>query len=85
MSKIQEGGRRMMVEFVCGRCGVVEYNEYEHSGHYDVNVNMRSNPVPEGWREASGGLPLLCEDCHKALKHFMNECRFTANELEEEK
>jgi hypothetical protein len=71
--EVQENGRRMLVEFTCGRCGKVELVPYIDSTHYNVISNMHSNPLPPDWRAANGGIPLLCDCCAAALELFMSK------------
>ena len=74
-TNIKEGGRMLLVEFTCGRCGKVELVPYEHSDNYAVRSNMNSTPVPQGWRAALSGLPMLCDTCNRALERFMNDTK----------
>lgn len=75
MEHVAERGRRLLVEFTCGRCGAKAFEPYAGSPHYNEVNNMRSVPVPKGWRDASGSMPLLCEQCHAELDAFMQSKR----------
>ena len=73
MSKeiIQREGRRLLVEFTCGRCGAIAYSPYEHSVHSNVSDNMRHTTEPPGWKIALGYMPLMCDKCIAEHKAFM--------------
>ena len=75
MEIIEKEGRKLLVEFTCGRCGTKALVTYEHSENFGVKSNVGCNPVPPGWRIALGGLPLLCDKCHDALNEFMKKER----------
>ena len=74
-TEIKIKGRRLLVEFTCGRCGATALVPYEHSDNFSVRSNVQTNHLPQGWRTELPGLPLLCSDCKKALQEFMNKER----------
>ena len=68
---IEEGGRKLLVEFTCGRCGAVTHMPYEHNRDYDARCNMRATTLPDGWHSPMGMVPLLCDACAIALEEFL--------------
>ena len=69
---VKADGRRLLVEFTCGRCGAIEYTPYVGSPQYDEACNMRNVRVPTGWTNVSGYMPLLCSKCTREHKAFMD-------------
>ena len=68
---IQRKGRRLLVEFTCGRCGKVDYMPYCGNPAYNVYINMCDVKVPNGWSDSSGYMPLLCDNCSRDYRQFM--------------
>ena len=65
-------GRRLLVEFTCGRCGKVDFVPYMGNPACNETINMNHVEVPEGWSDASGYMPLLCDKCTTAYRAFMS-------------
>ena len=64
-------GRRLMIEFTCGRCGkkhiepfALQYNKTEG--------NLQSYSPPKGWKDDSLYCPMLCAECNKQYEAFLN-------------
>lgn len=66
-------GRRLLVEFTCGRCGAVEYTPYMDIPNYSATHNLRVTAPPEGWGGGtiSSTVPQLCPKCYKEYKDFI--------------
>lgn len=64
-------GRRLIIEFTCGRCGAVEHLPYTNNPACNDRANMCNVPVPHRWKEADGYMPLLCPKCVSAYNAFM--------------
>lgn len=64
-------GRRLLVEFTCGRCGKVDYRPYMGNPACNETINTNNVEVPKGWSEASGYVPLLCDCCSRDFRMFM--------------
>ena len=64
-------GRRLLVEFTCGRCGKVDYTPYTGNPTCSDKINMAQVDVPAGWSDASGYVPLLCDSCSRDYRTFM--------------
>ena len=82
---VEEKGRRLMIEFTCGRCGVKQNMPYRllsdvFVSRINIRGNMRAARVPPGWREANGFMPMLCSNCATALDNFMDAPRDTAGD-----
>lgn len=74
-------GRRLLVEFTCGRCGKVALEPYEHSSQFDIKSNVRCQHVPPDWTVASGCVPMLCDKCSGELQRFLDDgCRYCKEE-----
>lgn len=72
---VQSDGRRLIIEFTCQRCGIIEYGDYIDCTNYSPSSNMRCSPVPEGWTDAVPGKPLLCKECSEQYNKFMRNER----------
>lgn len=77
MSYVDEKGRRLLIEFTCGRCATVQRMPYRilsdvFVSRINIRGNMRAARVPPGWREANGFMPMLCSSCATALDNFMD-------------
>lgn len=77
MSYVAERGRRLLIEFTCGRCGATECKPFEEKIATGFKTQLRAQNVPTGWREDTGDLPLLCPKCKAALNTFMNNQEVT--------
>lgn len=67
-------GRRVLMEYTCGRCGKTHVEPYENQAEA-TEGNLQSFRPPDDWMDDSLTLPLLCGDCHNALKEFMQKKR----------
>lgn len=63
-------GRRLLVEFRCGRCGRTHVEPYSVQAE-STEGNLQSFKPPSGWRNDSFDTPMLCETCHKLFREFM--------------
>ena len=63
-------GRRMLVEFACGRCGKVHIEPYA-TQHNDAEGNLQCYKPPAGWLNAGLYNPMLCADCNAEYKSFL--------------
>ena len=78
MASVVECGRRLIVEFTCGRCGMVEWLPFNDSPDgQGFRTLVRAQPVPHNWRDETGDLPLLCPKCKAALDKFLNNQEVT--------
>lgn len=67
----KDKGRRLLVEFTCGRCGRIDYMPYNGNPSLNDHHNMHTVDVPAGWTNASGYVPLLCDNCSRDYRAFM--------------
>lgn len=70
MALVVDGGRALLTEFTCGRCGAKELQAFDDNSRGFLNA-LHTQPVPAGWRVEMSGIPLLCPTCHEAFKRFM--------------
>lgn len=77
----QVAGRRLLVEFTCGRCGITQRIPYVENPACSAYANLRDHEVPGGWQVADAHLPMLCPQCVNAFKRFMDGTLITPVEL----
>ena len=73
--KYTSGGRTLMVEFKCMRCGYTHIEPYSEQVK-STEGNLQSYQPPEGWRNDSVGFPMLCPTCNKLLADFMQNTSY---------
>ena len=56
--------------FTCGRCGKTHIEPYKNQVH-EAEGNLQCFRPPEGWRNDTISLPLMCDVCSKAFDDFM--------------
>ena len=64
-------GRRLMIEFTCGRCGKKHIEPFALQ-HKSTEGNLQCYKPPEGWQDDSLYCPMLCAECSKQYKAFLN-------------
>lgn len=72
-NEYSEDGRTLMVMFTCKRCGIefidtLESHKDDDEGHFDFLHRIKP---PPGWGTVGYG-DLLCPDCARKYKKFMN-------------
>ena len=70
MSGYELRGRRVLIEFTCGRCGKTRTEPYSKQAD-SAEGNLHCFKPPTGWLDDGLYKPMLCEDCHRAYKEFM--------------
>lgn len=68
-------GRRLLIEFRCGRCGKTHIEPYSVQAAH-AEGNLQCFQPPEGWLNDGLHNPMLCESCHRQFKAFMSNERF---------
>lgn len=63
-------GRRLMVEFKCGRCGNTVNVPAANFNGGCIDPIEKCAP-PEGWMEHSDATPLMCDECAREFERFM--------------
>ena len=70
-SQYCKGGREILIGFTCGRCGKRHIEPYAEQVK-TAEGNIQGFAVPDGWLDESENTPMLCDECYKAFKLFLN-------------
>jgi hypothetical protein len=63
-------GRRLLVEFTCGRCGRTHTESYEKQ-YKKTEGNLQCYSPPKGWKDDELYTPMLCTKCNEEYTEFM--------------
>lgn len=64
-------GKRLMVEYTCGRCGRTHLEPASNQASAALETLANYKP-PKGWSEQSINVPMLCDKCAIELERFLN-------------
>lgn len=70
MNAYELRGRKVLIQFECGRCGKKHIEPYAKQAE-KAEGNLQCFQPPAGWFTDSFVLPMLCADCHRMLKEFL--------------
>lgn len=76
-------GRRLLIEFRCGRCGKTHIEPYSVQAER-AEGNLQSFLPPEGWLNDGLYVPMLCEHCHIAFKGFLSNHKLKEEDVLDE-
>ena len=65
-------GRRLLVEFTCGRCHMTQCIPYVENPACGAYANLRKHDIPNGWQHDGTYTPLFCPNCKRSFERFMN-------------
>ncbi len=63
-------GRRLLVEFTCGRCGKTHTEPYEYQLK-DTEGNLQCYKPPKGWKDDELYTPMFCSKCADEYREFL--------------
>lgn len=69
-------GRRLLVEFTCGRCNTTQLIPYIENPASSAYGNLRKHDIPDGWQASGTYTPQLCPQCVKAFKRFLGTSEY---------
>ena len=70
MGRYEHCGRRMLMEFTCGRCGKTHIAPYATQAK-SAEGNIQCFSPPEGWLRDGLYNPMLCDKCAEAYRKFL--------------
>ena len=71
MNGYEYKGRRVLIEFTCGRCGKTHIEPYSQQAK-SAEGNIQCFHPPKGWLDIFN-LPTLCDECAEALMIFLRK------------
>lgn len=70
MDRYEHCGRRMLMEFTCGRCGKTHIEPYANQAD-SAEGNIQCFHPPKGWLDDGLRIPMLCDECAEAFRKFL--------------
>ena len=74
MNGYETRGRKVLIEFTCGRCGKTHTEPYSKQAE-STEGNLQCFKPPSDWLDDGTYNPMLCGECNKAYKEFMQNKR----------
>ncbi len=69
-----EDGRKLMIQFTCGRCKVTSFCSYDEMMDGETYGYLRNSKLPKGWGKISYSI-IACPTCVKEFEKFMHPDR----------
>lgn len=70
MNSYETRGRKVLVQFTCGRCGKTHIEPYAKQAE-NAEGNLQCFRPPEGWQNDGLYTPLLCDECAREFAEFL--------------